>query len=384
MEQLINIPKTKKKLAIIGSHFGQQEIFDKAKEMGIETHCFAWDKGQHSLCKNFVDYYYPISALDKERILEVCREIKIDGVIARLPAFLPTACYIAQAMNLPGNKYEDALFMINKHNQRQAFLKHGVSSPRFVLVSENIDLSGFDYPLIVKPADRCSSTGVKLVENREDLNKAVNQALEFSFSKEVLIEQYIEGKDVSVNPISWNGKHYRMAVRDKKTTGAPFFVEIEYHEPSELSDDIQAKVIAEAGKALAALNFNYGPSNIDIKVTEDGEVYIIEINPRTAGAVTHELVRLATGWDMHKAWIDLALNQFEEPVITQNKYAGIYSLGKNTEWVKQVIENKDNDPDIITAKIWDDELHYLECSNDKSGYFIYQSEQKRKWGLIKQ
>ena len=369
----------KKKLAFIGSHLDQEDIITKAREMDLEIHCFAWDKGEHPLCVKYADYYHPISVFEKEKILEECRKIKIDGVLTRVTNFLPTACFVAQNMNLPGNKYEDALIMINKHKQRQAFLKHGVSSPRFALVSENMDLSDFKYPLIVKPSDRCSSTGVTKVDKEEDLDKAIKQARELSYSKEVLVEEYIDGVEVSVNPISWNGKHYRMAVRDKKNTGAPHFVETEYHEPSQLSEELQAKIIAEALKTLKALNFNYGPSNIDIKVTETGEVYIIEFNARIGGDFTFQLVKLATGWDILKAWIDLAFNQFEEPKITEHKYAGIYFLSKETEWVKQVIENKANDPDIVIAEIWDDELRYCQNSFDRSGYFIYRSEQKRRW-----
>jgi len=143
---------------------------------------------------------------------------------------------------------------------------------------------------------------------------------------------------------------------------------------------LQAKIIAEAAKTLNALNFNYGTSNIDIKINEKGEVFIIECNARLGGDNTPEIVRLSTGWDIQEALIKLALNQFEEPILTENKYAGIYYLSKETEWVKKVIENKANDPDIVAAEMWDDELRYCQESDDRSGYFIYQSDKKRRWG----
>ena len=373
--------KMKKVLAIIGSHEGQQFFIEKAKEMGVETHCFAWDKGIHSLCKDIADYFHPISALDKEKILEVCREIKIDGVFTRISLFIPTACYIAQEMNLPGNKYTDSFAMINKYLQRQVYLKYRVSSPRFVLAEENIDLSEFIFPLIVKPVDCFASYGVMKVEQEEDLAKAIQRAQELSYAKQALIEEYVTGAEVSVETISWNGKHYILTITDKENTGEPYFVETAHHEPSLLSDDIQEKIKIETRKALTALNFNYGTAHVEIKITETGKPYLIEVNARMGGGNIHELVRLSTGYDLAKGAIDLALNQFEEPVITMRKHAGIYFLSKGAEWVKQIIDNKASDPDIVAAEIYDDQLYELQSSYDRSGYFIYQSDRKRRWNV---
>ena len=71
----------KKKLAIIGASIGQLPICKKAQEMNLETFCFAWDKG--AICKPFVDHFYPISILEKDKIADICREIhNISGVVS--------------------------------------------------------------------------------------------------------------------------------------------------------------------------------------------------------------------------------------------------------------------------------------------------------------
>ena len=114
-----------KKLAIIGADMNQMPLVEKAKEMGIETHCFSWDKGHSSSGKDYADYYYPISILEKEQILEVCKEIKIDGITSMSNVYaIPTVAFVAENMELTGNKYSDAVHSINKEKERQVFLKN--------------------------------------------------------------------------------------------------------------------------------------------------------------------------------------------------------------------------------------------------------------------
>ena len=371
----------KKKLAIIGAKNEQVPLILKAKKMGIETHCFAWDKKEEdTFCKGIADYFHPISILDKELILEKCREIGIDGVTSIAYDYaVPTIGYVTQNMGLPGNIYEDMLIALNKYKSRLAFQKAGVHSPRFAVAHGGAlpDISAFTYPLIVKPTDRCASVGVMKVEKENELENAVQRALELSFIKEAIIEEYISGIEASVESISWKGNHYHLAITDKETTGAPYYVEIAHHEPSALSAEIQEKMKTEAGKALTAINYSFGATDTEVKVNENGDAYIIEANPRMGGDYTHELIRLSTGYDFLKGVIDIALNQFEAPVLPLNKYSGIYFLSKDTEWVKHVIENKEHYPEIDSVEIFFDELIQLQSSFDRSGYFTYQSDRKK-------
>jgi len=105
-----------KKLAIICADKRQLALVEKAKELGIETHCFAWDREGYIDCKGIADYFHPISILEKEQILEVCREIKIDGVTSiKVDHATPTVAYVAQGLGLNGNRYEDMLTVRNKY-----------------------------------------------------------------------------------------------------------------------------------------------------------------------------------------------------------------------------------------------------------------------------
>ena len=373
----------KKKLAILGASIAQKPLILKAKEMGIETHCFAWDKGNYSDCKEIADYYHPISILEKEKILEVCKEVKIDGITSICDAYgAPTIAFVAENMGLIGNKYADILITCNKYQTRQTLFKKGVNSPRFAVAQEGQipDLTGFKYPLIVKPTDRCASHGVMKVNTVKDLQKALQRAIQTSYAGEAIIEEFISGSEVSAHTISWNGKHYILAVRDKVTSGAPYFVEIAHHTPSQLSHGVIVRLEAEVRKSLVALNIKYGACDVEFMITENGEVYAIEINSTWGGDNDCEMIYYSTGLDYIKMVINVALGHFEEPVINPLCYSGVYFLSKEYEWIKQVIENKDKDPDIVEAVILREELYPLQSSRDRSGYFIYKSDRKRTWG----
>lgn len=347
--------------------------------MGVETHCFAWDKGDYSVCKAIASYYHPISILEKEQILEVCRDVQVDGITTIADEIsIPTICYVANEMGLIANG-EDALAAINKYQSRQRFFAKGVSSPRFVIASPGMDVSGFRYPLIIKPTDRCGSRGVMKVENPEDLKDAIKRAQEFAFSKQAIVEEFVSGSEVSVESISYQGQHYVLTITDKTTTGAPYFVELAHHQPSQLSSESQEKIRTETIKALTALNIEYGASHAEMKITEDGEVYVIEIGPRMGGdEIGASLVELSTGYDYLKGVVDVALGQFTPPVIDKSKqmYSGIYYLCKETERLKPFFDNKEKDPRIVEMELKNDELRNIQTSVDRSGFFIYQAKEK--------
>ena len=371
----------KKKLAIIRADEGQLPLVNKAKEMGVEIHCFSWDKKGYTYCKDIVDYFHPISILDKEKILEKCREIKIDGVISKADNAMPTVAFVAQNMGLPGNGYEDALVLCNKYTARLAFHKHGVNSPLFARASDGADLTGFKYPLIVKPVDGKATAGVTKVLKPEDLQSAITRALDESFMKEAIIEEFIDGFEASVDTVSCNGKHHILSIKEREMgNGVYGSVKIAGHCPTDLAPEIITKIKSETQKALDAVNFKNGASNTEFLVTKEGEVYIIELNPRLTGNKAYTIMQLHNGYDFAKGAIDIALGQFEEPVFAEIKYAGIYLLTKQTEWVRQIIENRENDPDIIYADIFDDETPELQYLGDNVGYFIYQSNRRRRWG----
>lgn len=367
-----------KRLAVIGASYLQLPLVKKAKEMDIEVHCFAWEYG--AVCKEIADYFYPISILEKEEVLKICQKVKVDAIttIASDVAIL-TVNYVASKMGLISNDDKYSLITTNKYLMRQCFSEHNVPSPKFCLCEGPLPLEveSFKYPLIVKPTDRSGSRGVEKINSNKQLQSAVDRACNASFQKKAIIEEFVGGQEISVESISFKGKHFILQITDKVTSGEPYFVELEHHQPSSLPEEIKERVQTIVSYALNALHIEYGASHSELKISDDGDIRVIEIGARMGGDfIGSDLVRLSTGYDFVKGVIQVALGVFEEPMKVINMHSGVYFLSKESEWLKPIIDNYKKYPVIVEAEITDSELKNIKCSGDRSGYAIYQSFQK--------
>lgn len=373
-----------KKLAVIGASYLQLPLVKKAKEIGLEVHCFAWTEG--AVCKELADYFYPISIVEKEKILKVCQEVCIDGICTiASDVAAPTVAYVANNMNLVGNDYEAAVRANNKYQMREAFMKAGVPCPKYMMVTpetlhtpEVIDgLREFEYPIITKPSDRSGSLGVTKIIMPSQFYPAVELAMEKSFKHQAMVEEFIEGREISVEFISYNGVHYPLQITDKVTTEAPHFVELEHHQPSTLSEEMFTTIYNITKNALNALGLTNGASHAEYKITHEGRIAIMEIGGRMGGDfIGSDLVKLSTGYDFLKGVIDVAFGVFDEPLITEYKFSGVYFLCKETEKLLPIIQNAEKYPEIVRAEVTDTVLRNIEQSADRSGYFIYQGNKK--------
>lgn len=298
-----------KKIAIIGANDFQRQLILKAKEMGLETHVFAWEAG--AVGKDDADYFYPISIMEKEQILDKCKKIGIDGIcsIASDLAVL-TVDYVAEKMGLNANSIECSEIATNKYLMRNAFKKNGDPIPKFVEVGENeeFDISDFSYPLIVKPTDRSGSRGITKITDKSQLSSAINAACTESFEHKAMIEEFAEGKEYSVECVSFHGQHTLLAVTEKITTGAPHFIETGHNEPASVCAEMTEKIRAVVYHALDSLKITEGASHSEIKIDDNRHIKIIEIGSRMGGdCIGSDLVRISTGYDFTKMVIDVSL-----------------------------------------------------------------------------
>lgn len=300
-----------KKLAIIGASYLQEPLIQKAKSMGIETHVFAWkanDVGEKS-----ADFFYPISIVEKDEILSKCREIGIDGIcsIASDLAAI-TVNYVANAMGLVGNSMECSHVSTNKHAMRKCFESANIPSPKSILVRSADDMAGIDicYPVIVKPLDRSGSRGITKVDKEEELSDAIETAKQQGFEKAALVEEFVCGSEYSVECISWHGEHTFLALTYKYTTNAPHFIEVAHLEPAVVDAAILEKVKEITFRALDSLNITNGASHSEVKISDDGEIKVIEIGGRMGGDwIGSHLVEMAMGIDFVRAVIQVALGE---------------------------------------------------------------------------
>jgi len=366
----------KQKLAIIGASYLQWPLVETANKMGIETHCFAWEEG--AVCKEISDYFHPISVLDKEAILEICQKVKIDGITTiATDIAMPTISFVAEKMNLISNSLQTSLWATNKALMRERFILGNVNSPCFFVVNDQNDMTTrtLNYPVIVKPVDRSGSRGINKVYSSENLSNAVGLAIEESLSNKAIIEEFIEGEEVSVESISWRGEHYILTITDKVTTGEPHFVELEHHQPTAKSKEVIKSIKELTLNALNSLGIEYGAGHTEIKIDNNGSAFIIEVGARMGGDfIGSHLVELSTGYNFLKGVIEVALNKFSLPKMEQSAYSGIFFLSKESEKILPYL-GKNNIFDI-KKEINTNSLKLLKNSNDRSGYLIYRFTEK--------
>ena len=176
---------------------------------------------------------------------------------------------------------------------------------KFIVADSDTDfekeLSGFSFPIIVKPTDRSGSRNIMKLESLEGVLEAVNAACESSFEKKAIVEEFLVGKEYSMETISYNGKHTYLATTKKFTTGAPNFIETGHIQPCDLSDEIIEKAKEIVFSALDALHIENSAGHSEFKVDENGNIRIIEIGARMGGdCIGSDLVYLSTGNDFVK------------------------------------------------------------------------------------
>lgn len=307
----------KNDIVIIGASYLQLPLIEKARQQGYTTHVFAWKDG--SVGETIADHFYPISIVEKEEILEVCKKIQ-PVAVASIASDLAniTVQYLAKNLGLPCNSDECIEISTNKYKMRCAFRDNGVATPYFRTISDAAEMendTGFSFPLIVKPTDRSGSRGITKVYTAEELPAAVAAATVHSFEKKAIVEEYIEGPEFSCECISYQGKHTMLTITKKFTTGAPHFIETGHLEPAPLTEEMRETVRKEIFAGLDALKIYSGASHSEFRITPEGKVRIIEIGSRMGGdCIGSDLVRLSTGYDFVKMVLDVAAGK--EPDFT--------------------------------------------------------------------
>lgn len=367
------------RIAIIGANYLQLPLVKKARAMGVETICFAWEAG--AVAKPHCDKFYPISIVEKEQILSVCAEEEINGVVSiASDVAVPTVAHVANQLGLIGNSLRSVRLCSNKFLMRDALAAAGLRCPAYRLVSsfENLAVvtARLNYPLIVKPVDRSGSLGVTSVSSAEELANALKIALGASFVGQAIVEEFIEGTEVSVESVSWKGKHYHICVTDKTTSGSPHFVELSHHQPSTLPNNVLGAIQYDVQAALDALQIRYGASHAEF-IVSDENLYVTEIGARMGGDfIGSDLVQLSTGYDFVKGVIEVALGEFNPPEVNLKMCAGVYFYTLETPEVLELIENHDSHQEIVRAERTASGTRPLVSSSDRSGYAIYQSAER--------
>lgn len=307
-----------KRILLLGGSAQQVGIIKKAKEMGCYTIVcdFLTDNpGQY-----VADKFYLVSTTEKEKVLEVAEKEKVDAVLAYAsdPA-APTAAYVAERLNLPGNPYASVEILCNKEKFRKFLKESGFNSPEandyadVEHILEDCKNGKIDFPVIVKPVDSSGSKGAMVLKSDEEIEKAAELAFSFSRCHKIIIEKYIEkkhrylvGGDIFVNEgkiVVWGllNCHRDSNVNPLVPAGKSY--------PLQISDSDQKKIKVVLQSLVNKLHIRTGAMNIEAVIDESNRVWLIDVGPRSGGNMIPDLLGYIYNIDIAEISIKAALGE---------------------------------------------------------------------------
>ncbi|WP_303644779.1 acetyl-CoA carboxylase biotin carboxylase subunit family protein, partial [Bacteroides caecimuris] len=355
-------------IAIIGTSVGQSGLYNSAHRKGIRTIGFSL-KGEHDF-SDLSDVHYEISITEVDRIVDVCKTEKVRGVVSNGSDFTAKfANEIAFKLGLPCNNPDSYILASDKNYVREA--TKGISGLTSINYFLYRDKAPIKYPCIIKPIVSGGKIGLSIARDETEFNKAIFYARQ-SCDQDILVEDYIEGLELSVETLSFDGRHYVIQTCEAETSGAPHFVEIAHHLPANISKKTKEKIWNVIPKILDAISFKNGATDIELKIDNYGNIYLIEVNLRGAGGnITNHLIELSTGYDYLGGLIDISTGVFHDPKILRNDYVGDYYLCTQTAKDINLFINCKDEPWLVASnlnKSHFDNIIEVKTNKDRDGY----------------
>ena len=372
-------------ILILGGGGMQLPAIKAAKEMGWKT--IVADGVSNVPGRKYADYFENTDLKDTAGMIKAALKYKtsigLDGVFTAGTDFSETVARVASAANLPGISIEASINASNKGEMREAFKAHNIPSPLFITVSNDSPVnysslvkSGIEFPLVVKPVDNMGSRGIRRTDNCEQLQTAVKEALKFSRSGSVIIEEYLDGAEFSIDALVYKNEITICGFADRNIFYPPYFIEMGHTIPSLVESKLSEKIISTFKTAVRALGITEGAAKGDIRLNR-GKVYIGEIAARLSGGymsgwtfpyssgvpLTKEALKIAVGINPG------SLTPHFEKTSAERAFLSIPGIVKNISGTENAKLDK-NINDLFLRVNIGDSVKFPENNVEKAGNFI--------------
>ena len=372
-----------KKLLILGGDHFAVPVVKAAKEQGY--YVITCDYLPDNVAHKYSDEFANFSTTDKEGILAYAREKKIDGVVTFTDSGVVTTAYIQHHLGLPQiGPLESVEILQNKARFRQFLTDNGFVVPKAKGFSKKDEaLASKDFvtlPVIVKPVDAAGSKGVTKVSKWDELESAIDWAIQFSFSGDFIIESFIEKKGCSSDSdcFSVDGQFKFMSFSaqrfDEQAAGE--YTPAAYSWPSTLGKEAEEELSKELQRLISLLGMRTTVYNVETRVGTDGKPYIMEISPRGGGNRLSEMMRYATGVDMITGAVRAAVgdevNDIEQKPLN-GCWAEIIVHADKTGILDRIEVDQEYEPYVIEKDFWfkrGDEVKEFQSARDAIGTLV--------------
>lgn len=300
-----------KKVLLIGGGIGQLPIAQKLKKrevclIVIAYHCI-------DEVRTLADKYIQQDLFDYEGVLEIAKKEKIDAVISdQHDLFIPVVAYIAEKLNLPGNKFDQVQTYCDKNKFRDICDKLNVPVPKHISIKDEIFPAELRFPIVVKPADAQSSLGISKVSSNEQYQDAVKKALFFSRCRYAIAEEYFEGQEIVSEGLIHNGSYFNLALGDRSYFKLQdLFIPAQTLFPSEIPEKIRKKIIEFETRIAREVRPSFAIVHTEwLWNKENNQLCCVESALRGGGVyISSDIIPKCTGLDINSLLIDFVLGE---------------------------------------------------------------------------
>ena len=345
----------KKKLMVLGASFPQVQLIEAAKELGI-TVIVASIKGNYPGFKSANSIAY-VDISDPPEVLKAAKDLGIDGIATCcLDTGINAIGYVCEKMNLCGLSARSAQISSNKYMMKEAFIKNGVRTAKFLPVSSiqeaNAAIEHLTLPVIIKAIDLQGSKGIYIARKSPEVIEGFKMATKDSNLNYCIIEEYIEGTEFGAQAFVHSGEVVFVLPHGDYTYMSHTAVPIGHYVPIENLDEKKSLQIDSLVRAaIKSIGLNNCAVNIDL-IEKDGNIYIIELTGRVGATCLPELVSIYYGIDYLKMIALQAVGEDPLPIFAnRSKFhtpnASRMLLSEKSGTIKQIITNFSLEDDKI-------------------------------------
>jgi len=299
------------KALVLAGSCSQIVLLNQLRERGMTT--ILADNNENAVARPYADQFVKVDLLNIDKVREIAAENKVDFVFSVCAdQVLITAAKVSEDLGLPCYiDYQTACDVSDKGYMKKTFEKYGVPTSRHIFIQtlEPDKISHMTYPLVVKPADAYSSKGVRKATNYSELEVFFAEAAKISRSGLVIVEEYIEGAELTVDFQVVDGKAvFLTASNTEKVNYQDRFLAFRTRNPAAVSNDTIERIKIIGQKIADAFALKNSPMLVQL-ITDGKRESVLEFCARTGGGAKYLLLKMATGFDPITSVLDITLGK---------------------------------------------------------------------------
>jgi biotin carboxylase len=383
-------------LLVLGGGRLQKKIIKQTEEQGISVAVV--DRDPAAPGKLLGSYNFNISTNDYEENLRIAKDLKINGILTigtDQPVLI--AAKISHELNLPSFiSPETAMLVTNKEMMKLTLSSNNIPTARYIVIKSfkekeiiKEEVRSLRFPLVIKPVDSQGQRGVALIDNEHHLFDHIKEALKYSKVGNLIVEEYVEGNEVTANTWIYKDKVYLLALTDRVTYFNPpsIGVCLAHIFPSKYGKQYLDEIKKLLNRTANAFNISEGPLYVQILLSNNGPL-IVELACRIGGGHEEDLIPVVTGLDVRQLLIDFTLgrrykiNCFDFNYDLVKGYYGVFFVAaKGSDKVVNCVplEEQVSDRDLLWGEFYIKEgnmVNRLTNATDRIGALLVKGKDR--------